>query len=241
MIRPLLMACLVSLPALLGVSLPAQAQSGPWQGNADTIRCESSNNRERVCQTGWHKAQLVRQLSTTQCVEGRNWSSRNGQVRVTDGCRAEFRAAGGQGPGWNNGGGNQQGVVRCESNDNRQRSCQTGWRSATLARQLSKTQCVEGSNWGSRNNQVWVSGGCRAEFVQGRGNGNRPGHNSNNYSVTCASDDNRTRTCAWERRAGRPVVIEQLSRTQCVEGRNWGYNNNAIWVSQGCRARFGSR
>lgn len=240
MIRPLLMACVVSLPALLGVCLPAQAQSRPWQGNADTIRCESSNNRERVCQTGWRRAELVRQLSNAQCVEGRNWSSRNGEVRVTGGCRAEFRAAGGgQGPGWQNGGGGQ-GVVVCESADNRERSCRTGWRNATLARQLSRTQCVEGRNWGSRNNQVWVSGGCRGEFVQGRGGGNRPGHGSN-YSVTCASDDNRTRSCAWERRQGRPVVIEQLSRTQCVENRNWGYNGNTLWVSQGCRARFGSR
>lgn len=240
MIRPLLLACMAVAPVLLAASAPATAQPGARQNNNNgTVRCESVNNRPQTCQTGWRGATLSRQLSDTRCVEGQNWGSRNGQVWVSGGCRAEFRAAG-NGNGWNNGNNSSNGVVRCESADNRQRVCQTGWRAATLTRQLSKTQCVEGRNWGSRNGQIWVSQGCRAEFVEGRGHGpgNRPG---NNYSITCASDDNRTRNCAWERRQGRPVLVEQLSRTQCVEGRNWGYNGNTLWVSQGCRARFGSR
>ena len=92
-----------------------------------------------------------------------------------------------------------------------------------------------------RNGAIWVDRGCRAEFVASRG-GQRPGNNGqNNYSVTCSSDDNRTRTCNWERRAGRPLLVEQLSRTRCVENRNWGWNGDTLWVSQGCRARFASR
>ena len=63
----------------------------------------------------------------------------------------------------------------------------------------------------------------------------------NNYTVECASDSNRMRQCNWERRQGRPVIVQQLSNTQCIEGRNWGYNGNSIWVNGGCRARFGSR
>jgi len=236
----------LSLPALLLFSAaPAQAQPAAAGWQEQTIRCESADNRQRQCQTGWRDAQLVRQLSRTRCVEGQNWGSRNGTIWVSNGCRAEFAAGGrgqGQRPGQgNNNWQNQADVVRCESKDNRRNVCQTGWRGATMTRQLSRSQCVEGRTWGTRNGAIWVDQGCRAEFTASRG-GNRPGHGGgNNYSVTCASDDNRTRTCNWERRAGRPVLVEQLSRTQCVENRNWGYNGNAVWVSQGCRARFAGR
>ena len=36
-------------------------------------------------------------------------------------------------------------------------------------------------------------------------------------------------------------LIEQLSRTPCIEGRSWGWEGNQIWVDQGCRGRFGAR
>lgn len=216
---------------------------GNWGGNnGGTIRCESNDNRQRVCNTGWRGAVLVRQLSNTQCIEGRNWGSNNGSVWVNNGCRAEF--AEGRG-GWGGGNAGDGRTIRCESNDNRQRVCRTDWRRATLVRQLSKSQCVEGRNWGSSNGAVWVSDGCRAEFAEGRGGGWGGGNGGNwggsSYSIECSSDDNRMRSCAWERRQGRPVLIQQLSRTQCVEGRNWGYNGNSLWVNGGCRARFGAR
>ena len=218
-----------------------------WNGNGNgnrTIRCDSNSNRQQVCNTGWRSAVLVRQVSDTRCVEGRNWGSNNGSVWVNGGCRAEF-AEGRGGGGWGGvNAGNGQ-TIRCESNDNRQRVCRTDWRRATLVRQLSKSQCIEGRSWGSSNGAVWVSDGCRAEFAEGRGGGWGGGGNGNwggsNYSIECSSDDNRMRSCAWERRQGRPVLIQQLSRTQCVEGRNWGYNGNSVWVNGGCRARFGAR
>ncbi len=221
--------------------------NGNWGGNGDTIRCESNDNRQRVCNTGWRGAVLVRQLSNTQCVEGRNWGSSNGSVWVDNGCRAEFAEGrgGNWGGGWGGGNAGNGDTIRCESNDNRQRVCRTDWRRATLVRQLSKSQCIEGRSWGSSNGAVWVSDGCRAEFAEGRGGGWGGGGNGNwggsNYSIECSSEDNRMRSCAWERRQGRPVLIQQLSRTQCVEGRNWGYNGNSVWVNGGCRARFGAR
>ncbi|MCD9086192.1 DUF3011 domain-containing protein [Stenotrophomonas sp. SY1] len=221
---------------------------GGWGGNGGTIRCESNDSRQRVCNTGWRSATLVRQLSNTQCVQGRNWGSGNGSVWVSGGCRAEFTEGRGSGGGWGGGNGGNFGTIRCESNDSRQRVCNTGWRRATLVRQLSNTQCIEGRNWGSGNGRVWVSGGCRAEFAEGRGSGggwgggNSGGWGSgSNYMVECASDGNRMRSCAWDRRQGRPVVIQQLSNTQCIEGRTWGYNGNSLWVNGGCRARFGTR
>ena len=242
MFRLLTALSLAALPALLMSSGSAQAQPAAAGWQEQTIRCESNDNRQRQCTTGWRSAQLVRQLSRTNCVEGQNWGSRNGLVWVSNGCRAEFAASGRwQGNGGNVSSAGNNGVVRCESNDNRRATCHTGWRSATLTRQLSRNQCVQGQNWGMRNGAIWVDHGCRAEFVASRG-GQRPGNSGqNNYSVTCSSDDNRTRTCNWERRAGRPLLVEQLSRTRCVENRNWGWNGDTLWVSQGCRARFASR
>lgn len=87
------LAVTLSLGCLASVALPApaaHAQSG-------VVRCESQSNRERVCNTGWRGAQLVRQLSGSACEEGRTWGSRNGSIWVTNGCRAEFVEARG---GW---------------------------------------------------------------------------------------------------------------------------------------------
>jgi len=214
-----------------------QGQGG-WN-NTGTLRCDSNNNRQQVCHTGWRSAVLVRQVSDTRCVEGRNWGSSNGSVWVSGGCRAEF--AQGRGNGWGNGNGqggwNNNGTVRCDSNNNRHQVCNTGWRSAMLLRQISDTRCIEGRNWGSNNGSVWVSGGCRAEFTQGRGGWG----GNNNYFVDCHSNSNRLNTCNWDRRRGRPVIIQQVSDTRCLEGRNWGYNGNSVWVNGGCRARFGAR
>ena len=244
--RPLALAGLLSLlpGALLATGANAQVPRGT-PGSIAAVRCESINNRQQTCTTGWRDAVIVRQLSTTRCNEGQNWGSRNGMVWVSNGCRADFGPGRGGWAGNGNGSGNA-GSIRCESNDNRQRVCHTDWRSAMLVRQLSKAACVEGRSWGSSNGAVWVSNGCRAEFAAGRGNGWGPGNNNgnrgrSNYAIECSSIDNRMRSCAWDRRQGRPVVIQQISRAQCVEGRNWGYNGSSLWVNNGCRARFGTR
>lgn len=237
------LAVTLSLGALAGLTLspaPAAAQNG-------VIRCESQNNRERVCTTGWRSAQLVRQLSGSACQEGRTWGSRNGSIWVNNGCRAEFvEGRGGWGGGNGGWGGNNGDTIRCESQNNRERSCPVGWRNARLVRQLSGSPCQEGRTWGVRNGAVWVSNGCRAEFAEtrggwGGGNGGWGGGGNSNYSITCSSNNNRTQNCDWDERQGRPVLQQQLSGSACQEGRSWGYSRGQVWVSNGCRARFGTR
>ncbi len=131
-------------------------------------------------------------------------------------------------------------TVRCESQDNRPRSCPVGWNgSSRLVQQLSDRRCVEGQTWRSERGAVWVGGGCRAEFAAGTG---RPPVGGGDYQVTCSSKDNRMTTCAWERSRGRPRLLQQLSKSPCIENRSWGYNRQEqLWVSGGCRARFGNR
>ncbi|APP81573.1 DUF3011 domain-containing protein [Xanthomonas hortorum] len=245
---------LITLTGLL-TSAPAAAQDRGWNG--PSITCSSNDNRRRECDTPFRgRAVLVENISGTRCIEGRNWGSDRGRVWVDNGCRARFvDGRNGSGGGWggNNGGaGGVAGTVRCESNDQRQKICDTGWRRAMLVRQLSNTPCVEGRNWRQDGGRIWVDDGCRGEFAQARGGGwdrgdggygGRDDRPRNDYAISCASDDRRLRTCAWDGRYGRPVLTRQLSDTRCEEGRSWGYDERraTVWVNDGCRARFEAR
>ena len=63
-------------------------------------------------------------------------------------------------------------VVRCDSNDNRYRECRMDTRGGVrLVRQVSKTRCEEGRNWGRLRDGVGVGGGSRGESASGRGGG----------------------------------------------------------------------
>jgi hypothetical protein len=140
----------------------ARGPGGGPQGGG-TIRCESADRRMQSCRTGWDSAVLVRQLSDTRCVEGRNWGARRGEVWVNDGCRGEF-AAGRGGPGGATG---MAAPVTCSSDDNRQHVCgwDRRWGRPYLVRQLSKTRCVEGRTWGYDGRGLWVDDGCRGQFA----------------------------------------------------------------------------
>ena len=194
-------------------------------GNGGAIRCESVDNRSSTCRTPWRgSSQLGRQLSDTRCIEGRNWSSQDGQVTVWSGCRAEFT----QGFG-----GGQPGTINCESVDNRSRTCRTPWMGPSrVSRQLSDTRCIEGRNWNSQNGQVTVWSGCRAEFTQGFGGGDQGG------TIRCESVNNRTANCRtpWY---GASQVTRQLSDERCREGQNWNSGDGQVTVWSGCRAEFG--
>lgn len=157
---------------------------GGGYGNdgAGTFRCESTNNRTERCASAG-RPEFIRQLSNTPCVRGQSWGTDSRGVWVSNGCRALFRTGGygngyGNNGGYNNGGYNNgsyggSDLIRCESNDNRSRSCNFTGNSRgeiRLLRQLSGKPCVENQTWGRSRNGVWVTQGCRAEFVIGRGN-----------------------------------------------------------------------
>lgn len=126
---------------------------------------------------------------------------------------------------------------RCESIDNRQRYCNADTRGGVrLLRQLSKSPCVQGRTWGYDRNGVWVSNGCRAEFQAGRGGGYDPGYGQGQV-VRCESVDARYRHCNVPVRRG-VELSRQLSKARCVQGRNWGWDRNGIWVNYGCRGEF---
>ncbi len=142
--------------------------NGGWNGEQGRkVRCESTDNRHRECQTGWRSAVLVRQLSDTRCVEGRTWGNRNGSVWVDDGCRGEFAEGRSHGGGdWGHGRPDNNYSVTCSSDDRHRRNCSWDARQGRpfVLQQLSGTRCEEGRTWGWRGSQIWVDDGCRARF-----------------------------------------------------------------------------
>lgn len=141
---------------------------GGYGGIGQTVRCESNDGRYRRCNLPDRgRAQLLRQLSRSPCIEGRSWGSDRGSVWVTDGCRGDFAAArGGHGGGWGNSDYGDRGrTFRCESIDGRYIECAANTRAGVqLLRQLSNAACIEGRTWGYGNRGIWVAQGCRAEF-----------------------------------------------------------------------------
>jgi hypothetical protein len=125
--------------------------------------------------------------------------------------------------------------IRCESDYGRRHVCSfDGWARVALSRQLSRTACVEGRTWGrDGRNAVWVSNGCRAEFIIERED--RRDHRRS--VVVCESDRNDRRFCDADTSRGI-TLSRQLSRSDCVLNRTWGYDSRGIWVSHGCRAEF---
>ena len=219
---------------------------------AREVICSSINSRYTECATPFRShAVITQQISSSACVEGQSWGQKPGAVWVNSGCRARFGILP---TGNNNGQGNRRMVV-CQSNRNRLNTCNTGFRGRVqLVNRLNNSNaCVEGRTWGQREGQVWVSGGCRAQFASigrndGHWNDNRDNRdnrddNSNdnldrNYAVSCSSTNNAQVRCDWDERYGEPRLDQQISQSACVQGRSWGYDRGDIWVSGGCRARF---
>jgi hypothetical protein len=65
--------------------------------------------------------------------------------------------------------------VTCESIKGAQVECPMNTSGEVrLVRQISKTRCVEGQNWGLFKHSVWVKGGCRASFASSGPGSDRP-------------------------------------------------------------------
>ena len=147
-------------------------QSGGWwntdsASSGSALRCESTDGQRNVCRFNTSgQLTLRRQLSKTDCVEGRTWGRSGGNaVWVSGGCRAEFDVVtSGSVIGVGSVGSEQ--TVRCSSHDGATSYCQwnSSWGRPVLQRQLSSATCEQGRTWGYGLRGLWVSNGCRGEF-----------------------------------------------------------------------------
>lgn len=215
---------------------PGYANKLPGRGQE--IRCSSRKRRYQECATGFRNTPILQeQISSTRCVEGRNWGHRPGMIWVAGGCRASFIE---DAP--------RVGVLpemTCSSTRG-YRECNVAYRGpAELLRQTSGSRlCVEGRTWGQRPGLIWVDRGCGGVFAEAytpSGGFHKPTE-YDGYSVDCASLDGHYAICSWGRQFGEPVLLQQFSSQACIEGTTWGHSpRRGIWVDRGCRARFGSR
>jgi predicted porin len=56
-------------------------------------------------------------------------------------------------------------------------------------------------------------------------------------TVTCQSDPGERRHCKADTSAG-VALMEQTSSEPCLLGKTWGYDDEGLWVEDGCRGRF---
>lgn len=227
--RVLLVGLAAVAPATAQQSRPAEPVAVNVPG---TVRCESDKGRPRECQADVRGgARLIRQLSRSPCVEGQTWGVREGEIWVKAGCRADFRLGEVDpvtpGPRY----------IKCESpSGGGRRHCATETLGGvSMIRQLSKSQCIQHSTWGFDRKGVWVSQGCRAEFQIGEGR--IADEVLGPQQVRCESDRGRERRCevgVWK----GAELTRQLSKSPCVQGHSWGWDQRGVWVSRGCRAEF---
>lgn len=197
------------------------------------IRCESHGMEPQHCPIDTRDGvQLVHQLSASACIRGSQWDLEpdGGGIWVALGCRGEFRSMRplGDVP--------TRRVLRCKSSG-RQESCPVMLRGAPvrLLRQLSTWPCKQDRSWGVRRNEIWVSRGCEGEFEIGAEDGS--GFVDAPRGVICESKRRSRRQCGTSVERGVRLG-RQLSGTACVQGENWGWNRDGIWVDDGCRAEF---
>lgn len=191
---------------------------------SSSVVCESNGGRVTCPVTTVGGVMLAKRLSQSSCVQGRSWGYTNNAIWVDDGCRAEFNVGGQPMPT-----ARLDGNVRCESHDGNRMDCAADTSGGVrMIRQLSKTSCDFGRDWGYTRNGVWVSNGCRAEFAV---------DSTAFQTVTCESNDGRRRHCGADTSFGVELQ-HQISGKDCVRNRTWGYDSEGVWVTGGCRAEF---
>ena len=55
--------------------------------------------------------------------------------------------------------------------------------------------------------------------------------------ISCVSVGNQRQQCPADTSAG-VVMLSQSGETSCLLGRNWGYDGQGVWVSEGCGGEF---
>lgn len=145
--------------------------------------------------------------------------------------------------------------IECSSHSNQYAQCDTRLERTQrvyLARQLSKSACIEGQSYRARGSRIEVWSGCRAVFIA-RGltqypSGNdaiisKPDEDYGNVAtvtVLCESHDHKINTCSVPLSKVRSVqVYQQHSKAACIEGHSYRVlDRRYIQVSNGCRATF---
>jgi hypothetical protein len=227
----------VPVPVPVVVESRAMTSSVLQPGN---VVCESINNGRSHCRIDTTAGvSIVRQLSDNACVRDRTWGVDRDGVWVTSGCRAEFAAGLTTAPApVTTAAAAVMPTLTCESIDGRRNHCPVNTDAGiTLLRQISDSNCVLNQSWGVDAQGVWVTGGCRAEFIAGGNLPPDPRGGPASARVLCESENGMRKVCPADARLG-VAVVRRISDAPCVMNSTWGFDTNGIWVTAGCRAEF---
>jgi hypothetical protein len=157
-------------------------------------------------------------------------------------------------------------TIECRSSGYKYTECEAPFRQPQLVQQLSDSECVANRSWGFKRDAgvIWVSGGCAAIFADSQDRYSQRDRDDRESRDNRDREDNYTRSRERgedrrDRESRQEVVecrsrgyaftrcdaswnsarlIEQLSDTSCVEGENWGLDDDGLWVDKGCGGRF---
>jgi hypothetical protein len=216
-----------------------------------TVQCASQDGRRVSCpaKLEGYTFKDLRKRSDAPCEAGRNWGYTERGVWVDNGCRADFEfeyvsgAPGEQSDTYSSAAADER-VVECASDDGRREECGADLRGMrfTDVRQHSRSTCEIGRNFGYNDRGVWVDEGCRGEF-RFRAADRFAASSDNGISeargriLNCESNDEDYEHCEAPGIVAARVA-NQISRSECVQGTNWGVDDRGIWVDRGCRADF---
>ena len=124
-----------------------------------------------------------------------------------------------------------QQVIRCESTGTRHYCSADTSAGVQLSRQLGGAACRQGSTWGYTPRGIWVDRGCRADFQI------LAASSVQTLGIRCESNDGARHYCSADTGAG-VQLRRQISDSPCIQGSTWGYDQQGVWVDQGCRADF---
>jgi hypothetical protein len=204
----------------------------PLRGR-NLLVCESTKGNREICTADASSGVLLtRQLSKAPCVQGESWGAdpERDLIWVDYGCRAEFLL----------GRTNEvevappylDSVVVCESEDGRRRNCTADTTAGVqIVRQLSDKACGFGHEWGYDGKGIWVTKGCRAEFVV------RGKPKPLMRAIVCASENDARKQCPAETQFG-VALMRQISERECILGKSWGFDETGVWVADGCHGQF---
>jgi Protein of unknown function (DUF3011) len=206
--------------------LSALIASGAYahKSSADyTVTCESNSGQTRNCPfNGDGRAYLQTQLSRAGCYEGQTWGTYDNSIWVSNGCRATFRVSQNNYGNYGN---------RYDSGS----SSDSGKAAAAAAAIIIGAAAIAAAHNKDNNHGNYTQNSYNDRYGN---NYNNYGNNYGNRSVTCESRDNKRQRCSTHIGRDSVHITRRLSKSGCQFGQDWNYDNNAIYVWNGCRAVF---
>lgn len=151
-----------------GGSYPGGGYPGGGNQGSTIIKCESWNYQNARCAVDTRGGVEISRRIAGECSPNRTWGFDRGGIWVSDGCRAEFRVFYGGGGG--GGGGyyppqNQGYRVKCQSFNYQPARCPASIRVGVRVTNIIGGECKYSRSWGWDRGGIWVSNGCRADFM----------------------------------------------------------------------------